>query len=314
MNQPPVPTFFGLAVATERMVSVLTELMSAGGGRLAPGSPAALATASEDYPGAHPWTDEPHRDAFDTAMLMIPGAGECLRSMCDALLVQRPTAADVLARVSVESAARVSYLMDRRLDQRERVRRFSNEKLVALHESVSLFGSMPGMVVPDTYRDDIRVLLDEGKRHGFDVTPKPRGKFTAPYIGRQRPSSGALVDAMFVDAIGWPPGVGWSFYRNVSANPHAALHGHFLLYQQVGDNRVRLGVTPPLAALKLQPAVLAYRIMGNEVVYQLGLEPSVLWTQAAGEATSARSWGRALAPPLSDAGGRTATVPPASEV
>jgi hypothetical protein len=184
----------------------------------------AMGERLDDARLADVWSAQPVTDAQNYCVQLIHVCEDHLESMCR--LVADPAFVPVwgllpLARALLEAAGRACDLGETRIGARQRVQRYMNERLYALHQ----IGDLPsGARHPEGVRDQRAEILESARRLGFPRTPHSdphkaaAGSLASPaQFGSGRPRDLEVVRRVFEDARELGDGA----YRWFAAAAHA---------------------------------------------------------------------------------------------
>jgi hypothetical protein len=175
-----------------------------------------------------------------------------------------------LVRTSLESAARSAFLLDPVIDQRERVRRWINERLDSLMEGTRLVQDIDG--------DDAAAEAAKQLEQMRDLQPDKRGWIPTPYLGLKRPSTQAVIELLESQS----DGTGKTMHRWMSGMIHGADHGlmSLALVDEAKDGTgpgmaaVPVGVSALKLATWLAPAITAAETTAQRLVAAQGRDRS----------------------------------------
>ncbi len=206
------------------------------------GSPAAANMAWADDNGIvwneneqMAWDENPMRDGIDLVRSLIAATIDHLRGTVVLLRTELARAPVAVARSGLEACATAVYVLDVAIDERERLRRFTNLRLAQLNEYLR---DAEEPAQRDSYAAHIRKLLDDCQALGIQSSRWRQGS-TTPYLpnakGRQD-----VPQAMIESFIEGSSGALW---RPMSAVVHSRESTMLMFDQWVGydegDERIR---------------------------------------------------------------------------
>ena len=279
----------------------LAESREKSKGGIEPDSPAAREAEADTL--ADEWSATPALDAALGGGLSVTAAADQFRGL--AILIGSPGViypTVAVARSAFEAALQARFLLDGRVDARERVRRHMNTRLVSAREKMWLFDSFadPELEAEGYQRafdEERRILASAGRQHFATKVPKQR--FQAPFLEPRPLGEGELAKELFTADRGR---LGPWFWRSMSAVSHSQPHGLVqYLRREVGGvahtDRVTVGfeVSAQQLAQRLFICVHAIQAMAAAAVVHLGWDPapmsspgrtlSAVWGRIAGFAT-----------------------------
>lgn len=215
--------FADLAMSLERFSQAQRAAINDTGGNYLSGSPGAAECANEPFAGE--WGGRPSQAAIGHAML---AANSCIDHLTGAALLIRSRKVTVslytMMRGASESASIAAYLLDPKVDARERVRRSVNCRLEGLCEELQLlrpFASEPDSAKRiEALEARVAVLERSARQHGFAFHKADRVK--PAYLGERPPSATTLIGRCAFES---EPRLGASLYRVMSGVSHAKAHG-----------------------------------------------------------------------------------------
>jgi hypothetical protein len=226
------------------------------------------------------WGSQPSRDALLSIQLLTVAAFDHLRAL--ATLIPAPRiiyALSAATRGALEASAQAHFLADPLIETRERVRRYTNGRLLSLHESQRLVESFTDHSVEidiETERITRRIedILDTAQSHRFTV--HKGDKYRPPYLGEKHPGTLRMAEE---SVSGGTTGLGSVYWRSLSAVAHSQAQGivsHAQPIQSIADEArddqlAAIGLSAKELSLRHLGAILSTVSMFERIVTLFGL-------------------------------------------
>lgn len=213
------------------------------------------------------WSDQPATDAQNYCIQLVHVCEDHLESMCR--LLADPTFVPVwgllpLARALLEAAGRACDIGELRIGARQRVQRYMNERLFALHQISDL---PSGARDPEGLHEQRAQILESATRLGFARVPHSNpdkaaaGSLALPaQLGSSRPGDLEVVRRVFTHTRELGDGA----YRWLAAGAHATaweVQKPFMVLssnETTGATSVALGRHPMEVHQFIQASLLGY--------------------------------------------------------
>jgi hypothetical protein len=302
----PADLFADLARTARQFAVSLRNLLDRGQ-RLGAGSPAAADAVKDELGGD--WGQFPAQGALGGLVLAAWSCADHLAAVASVIGERRGAAPlYTLSRAAAEAAAVGCYLSGAGVDDRERVRRYMNDRLGGLCEEINMVGSFasPRAAVYAAHMEGQVAAIGRGAgQHGFNF--HDRGRWRAAYIDERPLSAMALIDR----CASRMPLTGVTYHRLLSgvahAQSHAQSHGlaRFVMAGSGTPGRVTLNSSAQGLALELLVGPLCAATLVEHLSWYPGWDCGTARTLAT---RMVHVWGGITGVPAAGTG----TAPPAA--